>query len=527
MKPRGETLVKNGMGLFRLLILLGALIFVVVGLLFWANRRSVDPFKLVRDGVTRYQSGHPRHDFDASRRVRWDPIGDHNAAVEAMDPEDRAYPLLAEVYGLLWAVRTERGQTYGLMPDFINARPGEPGWEELVAWLDDERVLAVRVLGRAAASKPALGAPLAATEEPEWHAAMARHGIASVDLHPGPQHPLLISALLPALGPVRGLSEISNAVARLCAERGDVDGFMAAIDEMFDLAVLSAEPGFVINQVVRADHLARAARRIGETLAGHPELLDEAAAARLARRLGDAIESGWTRLDTTRDLQFFEDILRRTVDDRGVFNRSMARRTARIVENWGEDDPPPPSSAPLEAFNPDLLASYHEMARYAAARAEAARVPWRPFAIGQAEIAAWVSKTDSIPGRTGRELVGRLMLEMFSPEAIMRTTRQHVLGVQVALAAHRHHLRHGGPPSSLDAIDADLLGFEAVDGFTGGRLVYRWTGEGHLVYALGADGDDDGGRHALDPEGEPVPHISDAYLTGRWDGDWVAFPPRD
>lgn len=508
-------------------VVLGVLILALAGLVLWAAGRSVDPVKAARDAVTGYQSGHPRHRFDASRAVRWDPFGDHNAAVAAMDPEDRAYPLLAEVHGRLLALRSEWGDGMAMLPEFLDADPSEPGWDDLLAWLADERILAVRAIGRAAAAKPALGMPLWTNDEPEWHAIVTRQGVVLGPIDPPPQHPMLVGVLLPVFGPIANLSTISDAAARVGAQQGDTAAFESAVGDMFDLAAISTEPGFLINQLFRNARLNAAVERIGRTLAEHPGLIDDAVAVRLERRLADAVAGGWTAFDAAVEMLFVEDAFRRTVDDRGVFNRAMARHTLRIIEEWDDGTAPAPSTAPLDAFNPELLASYHEMARHFAAREDTLRIPWRPYAITRDEIDAWVNKTDSLPGRTGRRLVDQFTAEWFDPSAAMRAAHQNILGLRVALAAHRHRLRHGEPPSSLDAIDTDLIGFDPVDGFTGGRLVYRWTGEGHLVYALGADGDDDAGRHVLDPDGAPLPFISDEYLVERWDGDFVVFPPRE
>ena len=74
-------------------------------------------------------------------------------------------------------------------------------------------------------------------------------------------------------------------------------------------------------------------------------------------------------------------------------------------------------------------------------------------------------------------------------------------------------------------IDADLLTFDPVDGFTGEAVQYRWVDGRALVYAVGADGDDDGGK-LVKTLGEQSGYlISDEYLHERWDGDMVLFPP--
>ena len=76
----------------------------------------------------------------------------------------------------------------------------------------------------------------------------------------------------------------------------------------------------------------------------------------------------------------------------------------------------------------------------------------------------------------------------------------------------------------LSDIDDDLMGFEPVDGFSGGPVQYRWSEGRMLVYAVGADGDDDGGVEVVRPEGVEGFLITDEYLREGWDGDMVLFP---
>ena len=106
-----------------------------------------------------------------------------------------------------------------------------------------------------------------------------------------------------------------------------------------------------------------------------------------------------------------------------------------------------------------------------------------------------------------------------------RSGKQYVIGVRVALAAHRHWLRHGKPAMELSDIDDDLLAFDPMDGFTGEPLQYRWV-DGHaLVYAVGADGDDDGGKRVETPDqSSGYVTITDEYLDQPGDGDMVLFP---
>jgi hypothetical protein len=357
---------------------------------------------------------------------------------------------------------------------------------------------------------------------------MASHGVTlPADSEPVSANPLLVNTLILYIGPIRDIGRLRDAQARLAVERGDAEALTQAVEDMFNLASFASEPDVIITHLVRIAVLLMATERIGETIVRHPELIDEATAAHFDGLIADALDQRWTELDPVTELTVFEDIIRRMVDNRGVFNPTLVGQVMPAVDLGNSLPSPPPSTAPLTAFTPDLVASYRELERYVAAGVQATQPPWRPYPISHGEMDSWSKHRDSVPGRIGRLLLGILNADWSKVASTFRTAGHEVLGLRVALAAHRHQLRHGAAPASLDAIDADLLTFDPVDGFTGGRLVYRWTGEGHLVYAFGADLDDDGGRPAVDPDGTAVRTITDEYLRGKWDGDWVVFPPRE
>lgn len=512
------------------IVLLVLILFPFAGTLFWSWRQGFHPVKAVRDRLIGFQPEHPRHDFPPEQAVRWDPIGDHNTAAAALPPEKRAYPLIAEATARLRAMPDETwGKKPGTMvPDFIDADPGDPEWTKLVAWAGAEPVRVAMDLVREAASRPAMGAPLSVRDDPEWVSILAAHGIETLaDPTPSPAEPLLLGTLLPHIGSVRGLAVICDAQARLAVERGDAEALTDAIENILGLASIVSEPSILISQIVRVSLLIMASERIGNTLVHHPDLIDDAAAARFDDLLAETLAGGWTVPDPAVELIVFEDVMRRMADNRGVFDPRFVLLVMPAIDEPSDRSAGPASTAPLAALTPDLLASYREAQRYAEAAEQAVATPFEPYRISQKEMDAWSEVRDSVPGRIGRLLVGLLTPKWSKAAATLRTAHQDVVAVRVALAAHRHLLRHGEPPASLEGIDSDLLTFDPIDGFTGGRLVYRWTGEGHLVYAFGADHDDDGGRPAADPDGTAVRTITDDYLRGKWDGDWVVFPPRE
>ena len=65
----------------------------------------------------------------------------------------------------------------------------------------------------------------------------------------------------------------------------------------------------------------------------------------------------------------------------------------------------------------------------------------------------------------------------------------------VALAAHRYRLANGRLPAALDELAPDFLPSVPLDPFNGEPLRYLSTNDGFVVYSVGVDRKDDGGRY--------------------------------
>jgi len=65
---------------------------------------------------------------------------------------------------------------------------------------------------------------------------------------------------------------------------------------------------------------------------------------------------------------------------------------------------------------------------------------------------------------------------------------------RTGLACRAYKSRHGEYPENLEALVPGLLSEVPIDPFTGKPLIYRREGEGFIVYSLGSNEKDDGGR---------------------------------
>jgi hypothetical protein len=117
------------------------------------------------------------------------------------------------------------------------------------------------------------------------------------------------------------------------------------------------------------------------------------------------------------------------------------------------------------------------------------------------------------PGRTSAErgkFMGELFVLVFKPsfrryqeyeDRAEQTER--ILQVAFGLAAYQRD--HGKYPDKLDALVPDYLAKVPTDLFSGQAMIYRTTDAGYLLYSVGVNGKDDGGRASRDePPGDDV-----------------------
>jgi hypothetical protein len=111
-------------------------------------------------------------------------------------------------------------------------------------------------------------------------------------------------------------------------------------------------------------------------------------------------------------------------------------------------------------------------------------------------------------GSEGRgKVFSDLMTSVMTPAFIKvldandRTT-QNDANLKVAVALERYERDHGRYPDKLDALAPKYLAEVPGDLFSGKALVYRPMPKGYLLYSVGVNGRDEGGRGYDDPQNE-------------------------
>jgi hypothetical protein len=96
-------------------------------------------------------------------------------------------------------------------------------------------------------------------------------------------------------------------------------------------------------------------------------------------------------------------------------------------------------------------------------------------------------------------------------------------GVFLGLALELYHREHRQWPQSLDQLSPQWLPAVPLDPITGKPLHYQVVNDRPIVYSVGIDGDDDGGRVPVDTAGKPDASLATPVGTTAMDGDWVLW----
>jgi hypothetical protein len=109
------------------------------------------------------------------------------------------------------------------------------------------------------------------------------------------------------------------------------------------------------------------------------------------------------------------------------------------------------------------------------------------------------------PAKARGRALGDIMISLLLP-AVPKVSdaadraRQTFDNVTIAFALARYKLDHGCYPDALDALTQKYLKAVPGDVFSGKELIYRPDATGFLLYSVGPNGADDGGRAA---DGQP------------------------
>lgn len=456
-----------------------------------------------------------------------------NTASLATDESQRAWPVM------LQAIRA-----FGPLPEFARNNefpiaPTDPNWAEATVFIHAKADALALV--RQAAARPALGVRYSNASDPDLLSALqVRQKVDMVEEAPD-VNPMLIGVLLPHLGEMRRFARMLAFDARVALTTGDRDRVMEDLTALLNMSTLAWSEPFIISDLVALAVLDLACMVSCEAAAsGHLTPVD---LRNLAHRLSIAPATSLD-LDFAADAAGFDDFAQRFFTDDGRGNgHTVYASIPKLRHTWGIPDP---------SGRMIVRAALPAMTIRHVSRAEFHRLTVEATAAAQHDQAIPLWRRSERSGDEVRDRLDQAMGEIFPPmlplmnggrmggvivsRDIIAARREATL---TALAIECHRSKHGTYPSQLAALVPSMLPQHPIDAADGRPLRYQLRDGRPLLYSIGCDEDDDGGRppkrgvrfaHSFDRAGAQSPFGvmgggASPQSADDSDGDWIFYPP--
>jgi len=433
-----------------------------------------------------------------------------NATAAAAAPDERAWPHLRE------AILDLRESLSPLLRDdpFRAAMPELDPWPETVASLEQSQDALDRI--RRAAAMPHLGYVISDTISeadrelwPEKYAESEarRDKIDSVRL--------LSFMDFNHTGELRRLRSVLYADAICAALAGDGETAVGNVAAILDLARLTTEIPTLINQLVAISNRSAAFSLVGELINRAPEAFTREQLDRLASDLR-AVNNNDIRITYDAERWLMLDMIQRSYTDDGTGGGHLVGPQFEYKPGAGHRYTQWGGSAMMYVWSV-ISPGRRAVERYIDQLFDAAE--------DQSDTPLWERDDSSVERDVKVDALSWrwefpwsfLFMDLFIPAIERPTINAELLILQrdaaiTVVALERFRRDTGAWPVALEQLVPAYLAELPIDRFTGEPLRYtNRSPDKPLLYSVGADLDDDGGRPELDEDGWPV-----NAGAGRW-----------
>jgi len=468
--------------------------------------------------------------------VATDYLAIFNRRALAVPEDERAWPLYRQALAQLTVERK-----FPEWADHLEFGPTDPRWPAAVAWLTEHQ--AALALVREAAARPEMGFAVGVSPQ-AFSPADQRLLFEPNNAGLGPQTPrherseapMLVSAHLPHLHPLLSLANVLAIDARRAALAGDGDAALADLRAMFGLAEQIEQMPCLIVTVTALRIHKKAYAVIADVLTRQPELWSPGQLRDLAHATASR-ELDWRRgIDGERAM--FYDIIQRFYTDDGNGDGRLAFRgpgaqnllqSMRMLIDTLTDTPPQssnwtsdglaalvlPAANLAVASRKEVTDAYDQLTDRAMERIETPL--WTPVTTLEAETK---ELERGFLGRIRYMFLSTLMPAYDGLRLRFAEAEGERDGVLVGLALTSYHRETGAWPQSLEELSPRWLPEVPVDRITGDPIHYKVVDDRPVVYSVGVDRDDDGGRRKANRD------ATDQSVPGNADGTVVDWPPR-
>lgn len=423
-----------------------------------------------------------------------------------------------------------------------NVNPNSADWQILsqyaIAHLD-----AVQLF-RQAASRPYLGSVL--TDEVDVDIFNLFKDEKSMPLlqRKKSQNPSLFSIYMPEHNVLRSGQRLLQIDAYLAEQLGDVNRFMADIEAIIGLVEHYSDKPWVINDVGAFELILSSCDVLNRVLRDNPNLLNNAGWIAISHRLAGIRGGGSLHINLEGERLGFQDFMQRIYTDDGNGDGHLTCGEVFVFDidgvslrswyfNCCEEAWALPIVSCLDAGRRENLRRHEEI--ISLTEQESLLPLWQR---GE-------SKADRAMMGSHLNIYNRLRhlpVDLVTPSlsrvmSRAELTTQHRDATLTAIALEIYKRKTGAYPESLAALVPQFIPAISPDRFDGRPLKYKLADGKPILYSVGADRQDNGGRLPL---GDAV---KANRLTSEWcpsnkvkewlkrkfiaEGDWILWPPVD
>ncbi|MEX1230259.1 MAG: hypothetical protein WEB58_08470 [Planctomycetaceae bacterium] len=462
-----------------------------------------------------------------------------NAVVEKVPEENRAWPFYREALMTPDFESKDFKDAWWRKTDFPPPADS-PQWEELANYLKDrEQAIALIHQG---AERPELGYMYGDPANKEFLLKETGHETDRIGADG-----MLIELYYAAAQQLRSLARLLEIDIRYAAHQGDGDRVAKDLQSVFALADHARQDGFVIHDLISYATGTIGIVRMSDVMTDYPDLLTDRQLIDLAHQISTYAGGGMIRASFDRELWMFEDFLQRHFTDDGTGDGRLTPRGAEFLfQQYMEG-----SFHRRQAFEADYRSIFGPgLMALVGSRKANHDVLMDIFDRGINETTGpyYQWKDESQHNRLKEiQRSQYLRIKYFPALLLFPSIRQTTVagermtqnrdGVLTFIALHLFHRDEGNWPATLKDLVPRYLPEVPMDRITGEPLMYKVKGGRPIVYSVGMDRLDDGGRTSDNDRDRSNAMLLDYrnpnQATKPGEGlDWVLFPrhrepPRD
>lgn len=468
--------------------------------------------------------------------------------VRAVPENDRAWPTYRDAL-LAMGANLIDGHSSFLDIAANESNPGDEYWKDTEKYLAEHAASIAKL--REAASRPNLGFVPATSQVDFSEKDRQLFGFhptteaIEAAKHETWQDRFLISAFVPHLQLLRSSALLLASDARRAAAAGDGQ---TALDDVIAILGISRhceEIPFMISLVLASSVQSKAEAAIQDVLVEHPALWTDSQLRDLAHKFA-ASRIDWRR-GFEGERSSFYDCMQRIYTDNGRGDGRLALHVSKdtnlfqLLDAVGGNNEAAvfgkegvailsiPAANMVVASRGVMTDLYEKVTNQAISRLGMPYWQW-----------AGEPTLDDTVQSLRNEWLGHfryLFVLLLTPSHDVYlnrvvTTDGNRDGVLIGLALEMYHRENAKWPKSLDELSPRWLPAVPLDPITGKPLHYKVVNDRPMVYSVGIDGDDDGGRWAKADNGETHAdlaspnHFEGEHESVRYahrDGDWVIW----